>query len=150
MEVGSWRELVVVSAEQEFRKNATGEGRVCGFAIGDAGGEAEQSESANVRGGVVDATGPQRHDCTKAETGYDDGALEFGREPGKSSLHIARFGVAVVGALAESDAAKVEAEGGATKAPDGVVEHLHSVVDNFVVQVAAPGGVRMAYQGGKG
>src|ERR1700722_14987977 len=56
-QVGGKRKLIVVSAEEEFRKSAGREGRVVDFAALNAGGQAEYRKSANVDRGLLDTTG---------------------------------------------------------------------------------------------
>jgi hypothetical protein len=104
----------------------------------------------NISCWFVETTRLQRHERAKAKAGNDDGPLELGLKPGKGSLYIVAFIVAVVIALADAGAAKVEAEGGPSEAPLLVVEHLHGVVDDLVVHGAAAGWVGVAYQSGEG
>ena len=70
-------------------------------------------------------------------------------KPIERGQHIAGLGLAVVRALAQARAAKVEAQHRPAEAPFRIVERLHGVIDNLVVQVAAASGMGMADQRGK-
>ena len=68
----------------------------------------------------------------------------------RAAKHVGGFCAAVVRSLAESCAAKVEAQDRKGEPPGGIVEGLHGVVDDLVVEVAAVEGVGVADERGKG
>ena len=115
-----------------------------------SGGQAEGDESTDiVMRWVGLATGPQRHGRAKTESRNDDGKAELALQPIHASEYVASLGYAVVFAFAQAGAAKVEAQDGTVQPPYGIVQHLHGVVDNLVMQIAAAERVRMAEQRGE-
>jgi hypothetical protein len=112
-------------------------------------GQAERDEDADIGTGLRVTTGLECHGRAKAEADGNEGAAVFVFEPVKRSQHVGGFGSAVVRSLAEACAAKVEAEDGKGESPRGIVEGLHGVVDDLVVEIAAVEGVRVADERGK-
>lgn len=143
-------ELVAVSAEKELGNGAVLQGRIAVVMTVGLSGQAEGDESADVGAGLRVTTGMERHGCAEAEAYGNEGTVVFGFEPVECGEDVGGFGTAVVGSLAEASAAKVEAEDGKGESPGGIVEGLHGVVDNFVVEVAAVKGMGMADERGKG
>ena len=109
------------------------------------GGQAQRDQGAYVLVGFLRAaTGPQRHGGTKAEAGQDDGTVEFVVEPIERGQNIADLGFAVVSALAEAGAPKVEAQDRKPESPLRVVQNFHGAVHHFVMHGSAVGRVGMA------
>ena len=77
------------------------------------------------------------------------GRLIFVFEPVERGQHVAGFCSAVMRSLAQARAAKVEAQDGTAESPVRIVEDLHGMVDNLVVQVAAVERVGVADERGK-
>ena len=78
------------------------------------------------------------------------GQFVFVFKPVECGQNVGGFGAAVVCALAEAGAAKVEAQDRKPESPLRIVEDLHGVVNNLVVQIAAAQGMRMADERGEG
>ncbi len=84
---------------------------------------------------------PQPNRCAEREAGKQQRQVELRVQPVESGANIFDFPVAViVFALAESRAAKVEAQHGKTK----TVQRLHGMEHNLVVQRSAKQRMRMA------
>ena len=132
------RELVAVAAQEKLGDGEIVEEGIPISATLGRGGQAKSDERAQVAmlcAGL--ATGPQRHGRAKTESHDNERKAEFAIQPIHAGLDVAGLGSAVVFALAQARAAEVEAQGRAAQSPRGIVEHLHGVIDNLVVQVAA-------------
>ena len=70
--------------------------------------------------------------------------MKLAFQPVQRGKHIAGFGFAIVRAFTQARAAKVEAQNRTAESPMPVIERLHGVVDDLVVQVAAAERVGMA------
>ena len=150
-ELSGRRKLVVVSTEEKLGDGAVGEAGVAIVLAIGVSRKAQCDEGADVGAGAgAAATGAQGHGGAKAESGGYDGQLVCVFKPVQRGQHIGGFGVAVMGAVAEAGAAKVETENGKAEAEPRLVEDLHGVVDNLVVHCAAAEGMGMADESGKG
>ena len=108
------------------------------------GGQAEGDESADA---VVRTRGAQSDGGSEGEAGEDYGQRKLAFEPIKGGAHVFDFpDAAGVLALAQSGAAEVKAQYGESE----VVERLHGVENDFVVQRSTVERMRMAHQGGMG
>ena len=146
------RERIAIAAEEKLGKARFGEEIDSCNVPGCLGGKAEGSQRAEVRAdfrlGASEPQARRRHGRAKAESGHDEGNRNSRLSqsmPASTSPPRLRHRAA----LAQTRAAKIEAQHRPAHAPLGIVEHLHGVVDNFVVQVAAAQRVRMADQRGK-
>ena len=148
-QLGGRGELVAVAAEKKLGDVAALQARIAVMMAAGLSGQAERGESAEIWTNLRVTTGLEGHGRAETEANGDEGALVFVFKPTESGEHVAGFRATVVRALAEARAAEVEAEDGKAKAPLRIVEGLHGVVNNFVVQIATVEGVRVADERGK-
>ena len=116
------------------------------------GGKPQRSERMNAGSTEPDRFRNRRHEChrcAEAESDHDDGQLVFGMQPVERGDDIGRLGHAFVMSFAETGAAKIEAQHRPAQAPLRRIQHLHGVVDDFVVHGAAAEGMRMADKRGE-
>ena len=143
-------ELVAVSAEKEFGDVAGLEARIVVVVAVGLRGQTKRGEGNNIWTGLLVATSLQSHGRAKAEADGDDRAPVFVFKPVQSGENVGCFGSAVMSSLAEASAAKVEAQNRKPETPLRIVDGLHGVVDDLVVEIAAAEGMRMADESGKG
>ncbi len=120
-----------------------------GQAQRDEGAHSWSSRQARAAYLLEAATSPQRHGRAKTVSGDNQRTLEFLFEPVESGKNIAGFSLAIVHSIAQAGAAKVEAQHGPAQAPSRIVEDLHGVVHNLVVEIAAEHGMGMADERGE-
>ena len=140
------RVLVLVSADKEFGNCAIGQGGIGVIASLRVRRKAEGDQGAHARTGpgfVLPATGSQRHGSAKAESSHHYRAIVCVFKPVQSSQYVADFRFAIVAALAQPSAPKIEAKHGQTQSPGRIVHGFHGVVNHFVVHGAAAQRVRM-------
>jgi len=144
-------EAVMVADEEEFGLRGVGEIAVVilagrAFFLRDGDRQAEADEGGDMDGGLGETGGFEGDGGPERKSGGEDGQAEIAMEPGEGGEGIFTFArAAVIGAFAETDSAKVDAEDGQVEG----VEGLHGVVDDFVVHRPAAGGMGMAEQDGE-
>ena len=150
LKLGGGRKLVVVATEKELGNLALAQAGVPVFLAIGLGRQAQRGEGTDgFASAAAAATGAERDCRAEAESDGHDRAIVFVFKPVQRGQHVACFGLAVVGAVAEARAAKVEPQNRPGKPPCRLVESLHRGVNHFVVHGAAEEGVGMADQRGK-
>jgi len=150
MQLLNGREGVAIAAEKKLWKGEIPRKRITKGVAGSGGRQAENDQSAQIAMSCFRFSGcTQHHSRAKTETCDDEREPEFTFQPIHPCEHITGLGETVVLTLAQTGAAKIKPQDRAAKPPRGIVQHLHGVVDNFVVQVAAAEGMGMADQRGK-
>ena len=144
----AWRsELVTRAADEEFGLGALAQEPEIVSAVFSvdfgAGGDQDsgQAEGNERRDTVVGIGGAQSDSGSKGKAAKDYRERKLAFEPIEGGAHVFNFADAVgVLAFAQSGAAEIKAQHGESE----VVERLHGVEDDFVVQRAAKQRMRMA------
>ncbi len=142
------RKLILVSAEKELGNGAVIEVVVlvaAGFGlVGGLNGKAERNERSGMDDTCARTAGFDGHGRTKAETDGHHGKSVLVFEPAESGFHVGGFRLAVVLALAAACPAKVEAKHRPSEPECGIVDGLHGVIHNLVMEGSPEERMRMA------
>ena len=145
------RELVVVSAEKELGNGAVVQGRIAVVVAVGLGGQAERDESADIGGGI--AGWQQAWSAMAAPklkpTATSGRLYSFSSQSSAASTSPVSARPSCVPWLRPVPR-KLKRRTGQAESPGRIVEGLHGVVDDLVVQGAAAQGVGMADERGKG
>jgi hypothetical protein len=137
-QIGGWCELIVVAADHQFRLGAICEVGICVKSFFDRQWSSKRNKTDYA---LIGAAGFQSCGSPKRKSGKDDWLPVFPLEPIECSANIVALAASiVVGALAESGAAKVESEDRKTEG----VERLGGVIHNLVVHRSSMQRMRMA------
>ncbi len=135
--------MIARSAYEELRLDALPqEFEIVDTVFDSDGGQTKGDECAYT---IVSVASAQAYGGSERKAGEDYGQREFALEPVEGGAHVFDFTDAVcVLAFAQAGAAEIEAQYGESK----VVERLHGVEDNFIVQRSSIEWMRMADHSG--